>query len=300
MTEAADGSMKKPPRSALSGRALCRCRSRRRGAEVDGLGEGGSGDGSTAEELLPPLGAPLSELGNPRNAGRVGPGVESGTGSGAGCHIRSRSVCRSPVQPGTVTELYPDKDGSPSSAPALTSKFGLCSRLAVATWPGTVGLPMEKLCSNSRRTHASNVHNVGSWGGASGPLAACGLRPITDSRPETRVVMMSAGEAGALTTAGAAGVTKAAVLAWKPAAETAGAAAAITVGDALVVRELVAAASLGRAVTGGAASATFADTSAVPTLVAGELAAKDLPRVEDVEVLASVLLVAGVVFVGPC
>jgi hypothetical protein len=111
--------------------------------------------------------------------------------------------------------------------------------------------------------------------------------------------MMSAGEAGALTTAGAAGVTKAAVLAWKPAAETAGAAAAITVGDALVVRELVAAASLGRAVTGGAASATFADTFAVPTLVAGELAAKDLPRVEDVEVLASVLLVAGVVFVGP-
>ena len=29
------------------------------------------------------------------------------------------------VQPGTVTELYPDSDGSPSSAPGFTSRFGL-------------------------------------------------------------------------------------------------------------------------------------------------------------------------------
>ncbi|WP_235658251.1 hypothetical protein [Mycolicibacterium moriokaense] len=110
---------------------------------------------------------------------------------------------------------------------------------------------------------------------------------------------MPPGEPGALTTAGAAGVTKAAVLAWKRAVETAGAATAITVGVAFVVIELVAAASWGRAVTGGAVSATLADTVAPAALVAGELAAKDLPRGEDVEVLASVLLVAGVVFAAP-
>ncbi len=108
--------------------------------------------------------------------------------------------------------------------------------------------------------------------------------------------MMSPGAAGALNTAGAAGVTKAAVLAWKPVVETAAAAAAITVGDAAVVKELFAAASWGRAVNGGAVFATLAETFAVPTLVAGELAAKDLPRGEDVEVLASVLGVAGGVF----
>jgi hypothetical protein len=87
-------------------------------------------------------------------------------------------------------------------------------------------------------------------------------------------------------------------LAWKVAVETTGAAAAVTVGDAVVVRELVAAASWGRAVTGGAVSATFADTFTVPTLVAGELAAKDLPRGEDTEVLASVLLMTTVVIGG--
>jgi hypothetical protein len=88
-------------------------------------------------------------------------------------------------------------------------------------------------------------------------------------------------------------------LACKLAVETAGPAAANTVGDAVVVRELFAAASWGRAVTGGAVFATLSDTFAVPTLVAGELAAKDLPRGEDVEVLASVPLVNGVVFVAP-
>jgi hypothetical protein len=29
------------------------------------------------------------------------------------------------VQPGTDTELYPDNDGSPNSAPGLTRRFGL-------------------------------------------------------------------------------------------------------------------------------------------------------------------------------
>jgi hypothetical protein len=36
------------------------------------------------------------------------------------------------VQPGMDTELYPDNDGSPNSAPGLTSRFGLSTAAADA------------------------------------------------------------------------------------------------------------------------------------------------------------------------
>ena len=43
------------------------------------------------------------------------------------------------VQPGTVTVLYPESDGSPTSA----------------------AVPLDKLYPISRRTHANNVHSTG-------------------------------------------------------------------------------------------------------------------------------------------
>ena len=64
-------------------------------------------------------------VGNPRNAGRVGPGLGSGHGRRRGVPYSMTVGVPVTVQPGTVTELYPDSEGSPSSAPGLTSKFGL-------------------------------------------------------------------------------------------------------------------------------------------------------------------------------
>src|SRR3954452_20258294 len=71
-----------------------------------------------------PAGA-QTELGKPRNAGRVGPGVPSGHGSRRDVPYSITVGVPVTVHPGTVTELYPDKDGSPSSAPGLTSRLGL-------------------------------------------------------------------------------------------------------------------------------------------------------------------------------
>src|SRR5436190_23096354 len=73
---------------------------------------------------LPPGGS-LFRLGNPRNAGRGGNGVGNPNGKRRRVPYSITVGVPVTVQPGTVTELYPDKDGSPSSAPGLTSKFGL-------------------------------------------------------------------------------------------------------------------------------------------------------------------------------
>ena len=65
------------------------------------------------------------------------------------------------VQPGTVTELYPDKDGSPSSAPGLTSKFGLSTVSELTCCAPAPGVRSTKVCSISRRTHANRVNSAG-------------------------------------------------------------------------------------------------------------------------------------------
>jgi hypothetical protein len=127
------------------------------------------------------------------------------------------------------------------------------------------------------------------------------LRSITDSRPETRPVMMLPRVAGALTTAGVAGVTTAAVLAWKLAVETAGMAAAVTVGDALVVGKLAAATSCGRDAAGAAGAvvlATLTETFEVVAPLVGEPAAEDPRRGVDTEMFELLLLASGVDFVA--
>ena len=81
--------------------------------------------GPPPKNCMPLPGGALFELGNPRNAGRVGPGDANGDGKRRRVPYWMTVGVPVTVQPGTVTELYPDKDGSPNSAPALTSKFGL-------------------------------------------------------------------------------------------------------------------------------------------------------------------------------
>jgi hypothetical protein len=231
-------------------------------------------------------------LGNPRNAGRVGPGDPNGHGNRRRVPYSITVGVPVTVQPGTVTELYPDKDGSPSSAPGFTSKFGLSTRLRAATCCTPAGaVRLSKVCSISRRTQASKAHNVGGSGGATGPLAACGLRPIADNRPETRSVTILLGAAGALTAIGAAWVTTAAVLVWELAVEIAGIKAALTVGDAVVVEKLgTDAADVARAVV----LATLTETFEVVAPLVGEPAAEEPPRAVDVAMLESVLLADGV------
>jgi hypothetical protein len=113
--------------------------------------------------------------------------------------------------------------------------------------------------------------------------------------------MMLPRVAGALTTAGAAGVTTVAVLAWKLAVETAGVAAAVTVGDALVVGKLAAAASWGRDTADAAGAvvlATLTETFEVVAPLDGDPAAEDPPRAVDAEMLELVRLTDGVDFVA--
>ena len=81
--------------------------------------------GPPPKNCTPPPRGSLFKLGNPRNAGRVGNGVDNPNGKRRKVPYSITVGVPVTVQPGTVTELYPDKDGSPSSAPGLTSKFGL-------------------------------------------------------------------------------------------------------------------------------------------------------------------------------
>src|SRR5829696_2846493 len=94
------------------------------------------------------------ELGNPRNAGKVGPGEEVGDGKRRRVPYSMTVGVPVTVQPGTVTELYPDNDGSPSSAPGLTSKFGPSTVSAATCW-APAGAKLSRVCSISRRTNAN-------------------------------------------------------------------------------------------------------------------------------------------------
>jgi hypothetical protein len=127
------------------------------------------------------------------------------------------------------------------------------------------------------------------------------LAPIADNRPEIRPVMMLPRVAGALTTAGVAGVATVAVLAWKPAVETAGVAAAVTVGDARVVGKLGAATSRGTAAADAAGAvvlATLTETFEVVAPLVGEPTAEDPRRGVDTEMFELLLLACGVDFVA--
>ena len=70
-------------------------------------------------------------------------------------------------KPGTVTVLYPESDGSPSSAPGFSSRFGPTTGPGGSTLTTPVcctpaaAVPLDKLCPISRRTHANNVHSTG-------------------------------------------------------------------------------------------------------------------------------------------
>ena len=113
--------------------------------------------------------------------------------------------------------------------------------------------------------------------------------------------MMLLRVAGALTAAGVAGVTTAAVLAWKLAVEKAGVAAAVTVGDALVVRKLAAATRCGRDAADAAGAvvlATLTETFEVVAPLVGEPAAEDPRRGVDTEMFELLLLASGVDFVA--
>jgi len=113
--------------------------------------------------------------------------------------------------------------------------------------------------------------------------------------------MMLPSVAGALTTAGAAGVTTAAVLAWKVAVETAGVAAAVNVGDALVVGKLAAATSCGwdaADAAGAVVLATLTETFEVVAPLVGEPTAEDPRRGVDTEMFELLLLASGVDFVA--
>src|SRR5436190_3864224 len=110
--------------------------------------------------------------------------------------------------------------------------------------------------------------------------------------------MMLPRVAGALTAAGVAGVTTAAVLAWKLAVETAGVAAAVTVGDALVVGKLPAATSCGRDAAGAVVLATLTETFEVVAPLVGEPAAEDPRRRVATEMFELLLLASGVDFVA--
>ena len=65
------------------------------------------------------------------------------------------------VQPGTVTELYPDSDESPSSALGFSSRFGLSTVSELSCCTRAAGVRLTRVCSISRRTHANRVHSTG-------------------------------------------------------------------------------------------------------------------------------------------
>ena len=120
------------------------------------------------------------------------------------------------VQPGTVTELYPDKDGSPSSAPGLTSRFGLSTMSALACGglrPVSVLCPV---CSILSRTHANRVHSIGVWTGVSGLAVIDGPAPAHPNTSERMLETMFSGVNGPLNRGGSAcGVTVSVVVAAK-------------------------------------------------------------------------------------
>src|SRR5436853_7751208 len=116
--------------------------------------------GPPPKNCSPLSGGAHAVLGNPRNAGNVGPGEEVGHGKRRWVSYSMTVGVPVTVQPGTVTELYPDNDGSPSSAPGLTSKFGLSTVSAATCWE-LGGAKLRRVCSISRRTNANRVHSTG-------------------------------------------------------------------------------------------------------------------------------------------
>jgi hypothetical protein len=113
--------------------------------------------------------------------------------------------------------------------------------------------------------------------------------------------MMLPRVAGALTTAGAAGVTIVAVLAWKLAVEATGVAAAVIVGDAPEVGKLAAATSCGRDAADAAGAvvlATRTETFEVVAPLVGEPTTEVPRRRVDSEMFELRLLASGVDFVA--
>src|SRR3954465_15057126 len=106
------------------------------------------------------------------------------------------------VQPGTVTELYPDNDGSPSSAPGLTSRFGPSTGGAATCWVLASGAKPCRVCSISRRTNANSVHSAGSSIGASGLAVIEGPNPAHPSRVDRTLVTTCNGANGPLNRGG--------------------------------------------------------------------------------------------------
>ena len=92
------------------------------------------------------------------------------------------------VQPGAVTELYPDKDGSPASAPGFTSRFGLSTRTAAAGTGPTSGVLLKMVRSVSRRTQASTAHSSDCVG-LRGPVASIGASAVSTSCEATLTKM---------------------------------------------------------------------------------------------------------------
>jgi hypothetical protein len=116
----------------------------RRAADVNGLGQGGSGHVPTAEELCAAIGGPWPGVGNCRKAGNNGAGVERGDGGRVIVPYLTTVGVPVALHPGMDTEVYPDNDGSPTSAPGLTSKFGFSIGSADA---GTVFIELTSMAT---------------------------------------------------------------------------------------------------------------------------------------------------------
>lgn len=103
-----------------------------RAAEVDDLGNGGRRHVSAAEVLHAAVRRPVLGGRERQELRMVGPGDPSGEGSRTRVLYLITVGVPVAVQPGIVTPLYPDNDGSPTSAPGLTNRFGLIVAAAVA------------------------------------------------------------------------------------------------------------------------------------------------------------------------
>src|SRR5215208_3458836 len=103
--------------------------------------------GPPPKNCSPLSGGAQFALGNPRNAGKVGPGDAVGHGNRRRVPYSMTVGVPVTVQPGTVTELYPDNDGSPSSAPGFTSRFGLATMSALTCCAPAAGVRLSKVCS---------------------------------------------------------------------------------------------------------------------------------------------------------
>src|SRR6476620_8878035 len=110
--------------------------------------------GPPPKNCSPLSGGALAARGKPRNAGKVGPGDDVGHGNRRSVPYSMTVGVPVTVHPGSVTELYPDNDGSPSSAPGLTRRLGL-STVSAGTCCTPAGARPENVCSISRRTHAN-------------------------------------------------------------------------------------------------------------------------------------------------